>query len=64
MIKKSKASIHLPEAGATQHVGWFQDKEFIAELDERVKRYKDGVDRGHTWEELESAIEDLKKSTK
>jgi hypothetical protein len=59
--KKIKAIYTLLEDQVIPQVDWSQDKDFVAELDERVKRYRDGVDRGHTWAELETAIEALKK---
>ena len=40
---------------------WSKDKEFVAELDERVRRYEAGIDKGHTWEELEASIAEMKK---
>jgi hypothetical protein len=33
----------------TESCDWAQDDDFIAELDERVKRYERGIDRGYTW---------------
>ena len=40
---------------------WSKDKEFVAELDEHVRRYDAGIDKGHTWEELEASIAEMKK---
>jgi hypothetical protein len=40
---------------------WSEDEDFVAELDERVRRYEAGIDQGYTWEELEASIEELKK---
>jgi hypothetical protein len=40
---------------------WSKDEEFVAELDERVRRYEAGIDKGHTWEELEASIAEMKK---
>ena len=40
---------------------WSEDEEFVAELNERVRRYETGIDRAHTWEELEKSISDLKE---
>jgi len=59
--KKIKAIYALLEEQIISKVDWSQDKYFVAELDERLRRYKEGVDRGHTWDELESVIETLKK---
>ncbi len=41
---------------------WYDDKEFVAELDERVGRYEAGADRAYTWDELEISINGLKKT--
>lgn len=40
---------------------WSQDEAFVAELDERVRRYEAGIDRGYSWEELEASIAEMKK---
>jgi len=37
-------------------VDWADDKEFVAELDERVRRYEAGLDKAYTWNELETSI--------
>jgi hypothetical protein len=40
---------------------WLQDEEFVSELDERVRRWEEGVDRGYSWSEVEASIEELKR---
>jgi hypothetical protein len=40
---------------------WSEDAEFVAELDERVRRYEEGLDKGYTLAETEAAINELKK---
>ncbi|MBS1503612.1 MAG: hypothetical protein JST32_16200 [Bacteroidetes bacterium] len=45
----------------TEPYEWSKDEEFVAELDERVRRYEAGIDRGHTWDELEASIKHLKE---
>jgi len=40
---------------------WSEDEEFVAELDERVRRYEQGIDKGMTWDELETSIAELKE---
>jgi len=40
---------------------WSEDQAFVAELDERVERFEKGIDRAFTWDELETAIADMKK---
>ena len=59
--KKIKAIYTLLEDQVIPQVDWSLDEAVVAELDERVKRYNEGVDRGHTWDELEAEIELLKK---
>lgn len=43
-----------------EHYDWSKDEDFVAELDERVRRWEDGTDRGHTWDEVKASIEELK----
>ena len=59
--KKIKAIYTLLEDQVIPQVDWSLDEALVAEFDERVKRYNEGVDRGHTWDELEAEIELLKK---
>lgn len=39
---------------------WWEDEEFLADLDERGRRYKTGVDRGYTLEEVKAELEKMK----
>jgi hypothetical protein len=39
---------------------WYEDEQFIAELDERWERYKLGVDKGCTLEEVEEFMNQRK----
>ena len=60
--KKVKAIYTLLEDQIiAEKYDWSQDTDFVAELDERVRRYEAGIDRGYTWDELEASIEELKK---
>ena len=59
--KKVKAIYALLEDQITPAVDWSEDEGFVAELDERVRRYEAGIDRAHTWDELEASTEELKK---
>ena len=59
--KKIKAIYALLEEQLVPAVDWSEDEEFVAELDERVRRYEAGIDRGYTWDELEASIEELRK---
>jgi hypothetical protein len=38
-------------------VNWYEDEEFVAELDERLRRLEDGTDRGYSWEEVKAEIQ-------
>jgi hypothetical protein len=40
---------------------WSKDEVFVADLDERVRRYEVCIDRGYTWDELEASIKELKE---
>ncbi|WP_426669288.1 hypothetical protein ACPPVU_24090 [Mucilaginibacter sp. McL0603] len=40
---------------------WSEDREFVAELDGRVRRYEAGIDKGYTIDEVEKYFEELKK---
>lgn len=42
-------------------VQWYEDEEFLAELDERTRRLEAGIDKGVTLEELEANIEERRK---
>jgi|GEM_PF-265692 hypothetical protein len=42
-------------------VDWSEDDAFVAELDERVRRYEAGIDRAYTWDEIKASLEKLKK---
>jgi recombinational DNA repair protein RecR len=59
--KKIEAIYNLLGDQITPVTDWSEDEEFVAELDERVRRFDEGIDRGHTWEELEQSIEELKQ---
>ena len=58
--EKIRAVYELFEDQLAPAVDWSQDEAFVAELDERVRRWEAGIDKGHTWEETEAAIEKLK----
>lgn len=59
--KEVKAIYALLEDQIAPAADWSEDEEFVAELDERVRRYEAGIDRGYTWDELEVSIMELKK---
>ena len=59
--KKIEAIYTLLEEQIMPVADWSEDEAFVAELDERVRRYKTGIDRAYTWDELEISIAELKK---
>jgi len=40
---------------------WSLHAEFVADLDERVRRYDEGIDPGRTWEDVQNSIDELKR---
>ncbi|MES2266483.1 MAG: hypothetical protein V4520_06970 [Bacteroidota bacterium] len=40
---------------------WWEDDEFIAELDDRYRRYAEGIDRSHSLEEVKAFMEERKR---
>ena len=59
--EKIKNIYELFEDQMAPVVDWSEDEEFVAELDERVRRWKEGIDKGVSWEETSATIERLKK---
>ncbi|MDP9079851.1 MAG: hypothetical protein M3O71_20670 [Bacteroidota bacterium] len=59
--KKIKAIYALLADQVIPVTDWSEDEEFVAELNERVRRYEQGIDRGYSWAEVEASIEELKK---
>lgn len=62
--KKIEAIYTLLGDQVNETAHWSEDKVFVADLDERVKRYEEGTDQGYTWDELEASIAELKKQRK
>jgi hypothetical protein len=60
--KKIESIYALFEDQVAEKYNWSGDKEFVAELDERMRRYKAGIDRGYSWDEVEESIKALKKT--
>ncbi|HVS91218.1 MAG TPA: hypothetical protein VHE59_04240 [Mucilaginibacter sp.] len=44
----------------TEPYEWSKDEEFVAELDERVRRYEAGIDRGYSLDEMEETFDQLR----
>jgi hypothetical protein len=60
--KKVKAIYTLLEDQIiAEKYDWSQDADFVAELDERVRRYEAGIDRGYTWDEVKASLEQMKR---
>jgi hypothetical protein len=60
--EKVKAIYTLVEGEIIPGPHWANEEEFIADMDERVRRYDEGIDRGYTWDEVEASLAELKKS--
>jgi len=41
-------------------VDWSEDEGFVAELDERVRRWEEGIDKGVSMDEVKAGLERLK----
>jgi hypothetical protein len=59
--KKIKAIFTLVESDIENKYNWWEDEEFVAELDERVQNCVDGKEKGFTLEELDEEIKSLKQ---
>lgn len=42
-------------------VDWSEDEEFVAELDERVRRYEEGIDPSYSIEEVKEFLKQARK---
>jgi len=60
--KKIKAIFTLVQSDIENEYNWWEDKEFVAELNDRVKRYEEGTDRGYTFEEVKEELLKLKSN--
>ncbi len=59
--KKIKAIFTLLESDIEEKYNWWEDKEFVTELDERVQNCIDGKEKGFTLEELNEEIKSRKQ---
>ena len=59
--KKIAAIYTLLEDQFAEPIDWAQDKAFVADLDERYRRYKAGLDKAYSWDEVEASINQLKQ---
>jgi hypothetical protein len=58
--KKIEAIFTLVESDIEKEYHWWEDEEFLDELDERGRRHKEGIDRAYTFEEAKEEILKLK----
>jgi hypothetical protein len=54
--KKIKAIFTLVEGDMEEKYNWWEDEKFVAELDDRVKRYEEGTDKAFTFEEVKEEL--------
>ncbi|MDB4920308.1 hypothetical protein [Mucilaginibacter sp.] len=59
--KKVKAIYALLEDQVIPVVDWSEDKDFVAELNERVRRYEAGIDPSFSLAEVKAELEQLDK---
>ena len=59
--KKIEAIYTLLEDQIIPGNHWSEDEEFVAELDERVRRYEAGIDPAFSIEEAKSSLSEMKK---
>ena len=58
---KIKNIYDLFEDQMAPSVDWSEDEQFIAELNERVRRWEEGIDKGVSMDEVKATLERLKK---
>jgi len=56
-----KAIYELFEDQLSPDVDWSEDEEFVAELNERVRRWEEGIDRGIPIDEVKAKLEQMRK---
>ncbi|MGY3215334.1 hypothetical protein [Mucilaginibacter sp. HD30] len=59
--KKIKALYTLLEEQMNPVTDWSEDVEFVAELDERYRRWEAGIDRGYNLEEVKEYLNQQRK---
>jgi hypothetical protein len=62
--EKIKNIYSLFEDQMSPAVDWSEDEKFVAELNERVRRWEEGIDRGVSIEEVKAELERLNKTDK
>jgi hypothetical protein len=59
--KKIEAIYTLLEDKPAEPYEWSEDEAFVAELDERYRRYEEGIDRSYTLDEVKATLQLMKK---
>ena len=54
--KKVKAIFTLIESDLEKELNWWEDEAFLNDLDERGRRYEEGIDKGFTLAEVKEEI--------
>ena len=60
--EKLKNIYELFEDQMAPSVDWSQDESFVAELDDRVKRWEDGTDPGFSIDEVKESLKELREN--
>jgi len=60
--EKVKALYTLLEDQIFPILNWWEDEDFVTELDERYKRLENGTDRGHTIDEVKAHLNEQRKN--
>jgi len=60
--KKIENIYSLFEDQMAPAVDWAKEEDFIAEMDERVRRYEAGLDRTYTMEEVQAELDQLQET--
>jgi hypothetical protein len=60
--EKLKNIYELFEDQMAPAIDWSQDESFVAELDDRVKRWEDGMDPGFSIDEVKESLKELREN--
>lgn len=60
--EKLKNIYELFEDQMAPAVDWAQDESFVAELDDRVKRWENGTDPGFSIDEIKESLKELREN--
>lgn len=59
--RQIKAIYEIFEDQLSPAIDWSDDEEFVAELNERVRRWEEGIDRGIPIDEIKMKLEQMRK---